>query len=152
MSPCAPRDAQQGAQSVERGAARGRQGCDVGSVGKSRAHSRNAASFCSMKSRQRVEPRLGLDRWRRCVRSRDHPRQIIRERKIESSLIGEPVERRVLVEPAHPDRPFDRLAVTAERQSFVGSADRNDTAIDLRRERPVDRKLGVASRLAFCEG
>ena len=86
------------------------------------------------------------------VRSGYHPRQIIRERKIESSLIGEPVERRILVEPAHPDRPFDRLAVTAERQSFVGSADRNDTAINLRRERPVHRKLGVASRLALCEG
>ena len=67
--------------------------------------------------------------------------------------IRQTIERRVLVEAAHLDRPFDRLAVAAERETAVRLArDRDDAAIDLRRERLVDLKLGLARGLALRGG
>ena len=64
-----------------------------------------------------------------------------------------PVERRLLVEAAHLDRPFDRRAGAVEREPAVRRArDRHHAQIDLGRERPVDLELGLAGALALIEG
>ena len=83
------------------------------------------------------------------MRRRDRARECIGERQVDSA-IRQPIERRVLVEAVHLNRPFCRLARSVEREASVGFArDRHDAAIELRRERPVDFELGLAGGLAF---
>ncbi len=66
---------------------------------------------------------------------------------------AKPVERRVLVEAAHFDRPFDRAC--RHRRARAGRpASRviaHHAAVDLGRERPVDAKLRLAGALALGE-
>ena len=75
------------------------------------------------------------------------------ERGIDAALLGEAVEGCRLVEPAHLDRPFDRLTGAVERQPSVRLArDRRHSAIDLGCKCPVDRKLRLARGLALFQG
>ena len=65
------------------------------------------------------------------------------------AALGEAVERLVLVEPRHLDRPFHRLAGAVERERTIGLArDRHDAAVELRREGAIDVELGEAGGLA----
>jgi hypothetical protein len=76
--------------------------------------------------------------------------QRVGERRVDASLAGQMIEGQRLVEAAHLDRPFDRLAVAPERERAVRCArDRHHPAIDFRREGPIDRDLGLASCLAL---
>src|SRR3954452_3641467 len=62
------------------------------------------------------------------------------------------IERLCLVEAAHLDRPFDRLAFAAYREPSIGLArDRNNAAIELGRIGAIDDNLGLAGGLAFIE-
>ena len=68
---------------------------------------------------ERLDPRLGLDHRRFLVRGRDRARERIGERQVDRLPIRQTVEGRVLVEAAHLDRPFDRLAFAGERETAV---------------------------------
>ena len=65
---------------------------------------------------------------------------------------GEMIERALLVETAHLDRPFDGGPGAGDREPAVGFAsDRLDAAVDFRRVRGVDGELGFARLLALVE-
>ena len=100
----------------------------------------------------RLDPGLRRDRCRAAVGRRHRAAERVRQRRIDLAVVGQAVERRVLGETAHLDRPLDRRAAAVERQPPVWRArDRHDAAIDVRRERPVDLDLGLAGRLALVE-
>ena len=99
---------------------------------------------------ERFDPRLCLDGRRFGVGRGDGAAERIGE--IVVDLIGDVIERAVLVEPHHVDRPFDRLAVAADREPAVALArDGDDAAIKFRRQRPVDLDLGLARGFALGE-
>ena len=83
---------------------------------------------------------------------RDCAADRICERDVDAPRVGEMIERPGLVEAAHLDRPFDRLALAANREPPIGfSRDRNDTAIELGRIGAIDGDLGLAGGLALVE-
>ena len=99
---------------------------------------------------ERFDPRFGIDD--RCGRVRGGNRAAERIGEIVVDLIHQVIERAVLVEARHVDRPFDRFAVAAECQpSIIGARDGNDAAIKFRRQPPVDLDLRCASGLALGE-
>src|SRR6185437_4450037 len=64
----------------------------------------------------------------------------------------ETVERRILVEARHLDRPLDRLACTAKGKASIRLARyREHAPVDRRRVRPVDREFCLAGGLALIE-
>ncbi len=67
----------------------------------------------------RVDPRLRLDRRRPRVRGRHDAAQEVGQRGVDASLIRQMIEGERLVEAAHLDRPFDRLAAAPERVRSV---------------------------------
>ena len=77
---------------------------------------------------ERFDPGLGVDDRRFVVRGGDGAAERIGE--IVVDLVGEMIERAVLVEAHHVDRPFDRRAVAADRQPSIALArDGDDAAI-----------------------
>ena len=63
------------------------------------------------------------------------------------------IEGAVLVETHHVDRPFDRLAVAADRQPTITLArDGDDAAIKFWRQPPVDLDLRFAGAFALFQG
>ena len=78
--------------------------------------------------------------------------EMIGERGVDAAGIRQMIERQRIVEAAHLDRPFDRLAAPVECERAVRRArDRHHPQIDLRRERPVDLKLRLAGGLALLQ-
>ena len=72
--------------------------------------------------------------------------------RVDSSRRSDAAQQRRLVEAAHVHRPFDDLAVAAERERAVGRAgDRHAAEIDLGREPTVDLHLARAGRPALLE-
>ena len=62
------------------------------------------------------------------------------------------VERLVLVEAPHLDRPFDRLARSVDREAAVsGSRNRHHAPVDCGRVGAVDLDLGRAGAFAFFQ-
>ena len=99
---------------------------------------------------ERGDPRRGLDDRRLLVGRGDGKTE--RVGQLLANLAGKMVEGARLVEAAHLDRPFDGRALAGDCQPSVGFAgDREHAAVDLRRERRVDGKLGLASLLAPAE-
>src|SRR5262245_37842799 len=104
------------------------------------------------KPRQRLDPGLGLYGWRLLVRGRHHPAEPVGEFAIDTAALGDTIERLVLVEAQHLDRPLDRLTLSVERETAIGLArDRNDAAVNVRREGAVHLELGRACRLTFLQ-
>src|SRR4051812_28065239 len=102
-------------------------------------------------SRERIDPGRDINDRCFCMRGRDNSRKSIRKRKIDLAVFGAAVERGVLVEAQHLDRPLHWLARAPKRQSAFRWSNGNDSPIDPRREWPVHRKLGLARGLAFRE-
>ena len=101
---------------------------------------------------ERLEPRLGLDGRRCSMRRRHHAAEPVGKRRIDAPLIRQPIERRVLVEPAHLHRPLDRLAAPVDCELAVRlTRDRHDPAIDFGGEGAIDLELGLARRLASLQ-
>ena len=102
---------------------------------------------------ERVDPRSSLDRGRAGMRRRHRAAERVGQRGVDPACIGQMVERGLLVEAAHLDRPFHRRAVAVEREPSVRRAgDRHHAQIDVRRKSPVDLELGLAGALALLEG
>ena len=92
---------------------------------------------------ERFDPRLGVDDRCRVVRGGDGAAERIGEVVVD--LIGKMIEGAVLVEAHHVDRPFDWLAVAADRQPTITLArDGDDAAIKFWRQPPVDLDLRCA--------
>ena len=86
------------------------------------------------------------------MRGHDRAGERICELGIDTALLGEMIERLRLVEAPHLDRPFDRLAVAAEREPPVRPArDRDHPPVERGRKRAIDLKLGLAGGLALVE-
>ena len=99
---------------------------------------------------ERLDPRLGVDDRRLVVRGGDGAAERIGE--IVVDVICQMIERAVLVEAHHVDRPFDRFAVAVDRQpAIVRARDGDDAAIKLRRQPPVDLDLRFAGVFALFE-
>src|SRR5262249_60333105 len=66
--------------------------------------------------------------------------------------IGQIIQRLALIEAAHPDSPFDRFALAADREAAIESAgDGHYPTIDRRRKSAIDCNLGFASYPAFLQ-
>ena len=79
---------------------------------------------------KRVDPRRGLDHRRAGMGRGDGAGEAVRQREIDSAMVGETIERLGLVEAVHLDRIFDGFALAPERQRAVQFArDRDDAAI-----------------------
>ena len=143
--------AQQRKQALKRSAARLRQRFGIHGGEKIR-HVAKRRVVLFDEPRERVEPGLGIDNWRVAVRGRDRAGKRVSQRGIDLSLLSETIERRVLVEAVHLDRPFDGFARSVEREAAIGFAgDGDDAAIKIRRKRPVDLEFALTRRLAFLE-
>ena len=98
------------------------------------------------------DPGLRFDRARPGVRRGDRAAKRIGQRRVDLARVGQPVERRLLVEAAHLDRPFDRRAGTVQREPAVRPArDRHHATVDLGSEWPVDLELRLAGLFAAIE-
>jgi hypothetical protein len=83
---------------------------------------------------------------------RDRTTDRICESYVDASRAGEMIEGLRLVEAAHLDRPFDRLALAGNREPPIRLAcDRNDAAIELRRIGAIDGDLSLAGGFALVE-
>ena len=101
---------------------------------------------------KRRDPWLGLDRLGAGVKRRHRAAERIGERRIDLARLRQSVERRVFVEAAHLERPFDRRAGAVEREpAAVLARDRDHAAVDVGRERSIDAKLGLAGFFALGE-
>ncbi len=65
---------------------------------------------------QSRDPFFDIGHGRFAMRHRDHAAKFIGQRGIDVPVIGKAIERRILVEPLHLQRPFHRLAIAAKRQ------------------------------------
>ena len=64
--------------------------------------------------------------------------------------LGDTIQRLLLVEAGHFDRPFDRRAASADlKRHLVGARDRNDAAVDLRGIAGIDFQFLLAGTLAL---
>ena len=72
-----------------------------------------------MYSPDRVDPWPRLDRRRLRMGGRHDAAERIGERRVDAALIRQMIEGRGLVEAAHLDRPFHRLAAAVERERAV---------------------------------
>jgi len=101
---------------------------------------------------QRRDPGPGFDRAGAGVKRRHRAAERVGQRRIDLAR-RQPVERRVLVEAAHFDRPLHRRAGAVELERAVRLArNRHHAAVDLGGERPIDPKLRLAGALALREG
>ena len=101
---------------------------------------------------ERLDPGRRRGRRGAGMRRRHRAAERVRQRRIDRARLRQTVERRILGEAAHLDRPLDRRAAAVEREAPVGRAgDRHDAAVDFGRKRPVDLELRRAGRLALLE-
>ena len=127
------------------GAARSRERVDLRRREDIRVRPERLGMFVDIRT-DRVDPRLCLDRRRLRVGGGDRTPEGLGERVVD--FAGEVIERALLVETAHLDRPFDGGPGAADREPAVGFAsDRLDAAVDFRRVRGVDGKLCFARLL-----
>ena len=80
------------------------------------------------------------------VRTADPQRELVDDGVRNALPLGDPVERRRLVEPAHVHDPFDDFARTPDRERRAVANDRQRLEIDARRVVAIDGDLGFASR------
>ena len=89
---------------------------------------------------------------RACIAG-DRAGKLVGQRVVDTPILRQMIERLVLVEAPHLDRPFDRLSGAVELQPAVGRArDRQHAPVELRGERPVDLQLRQAGGAAFGQG
>src|SRR5262245_17005616 len=104
-------------------------------------------------TRERRDPWLEVDWLGGSVKRSDRAAEGIGERGIDHAPLRQAVERCVLVEAAHFERPFHRGAAAIERQPAVRLArDRKHAAVDIGRKRTIDLKLRLAGALAPGNG
>ena len=137
---------------VERRAAGAIEGVGL-ARGKELGHFAKGRGVLVEEGRERRGPGLRGDHRRGRVRLGHRTAERIGEAGIKLAALRQKVERLRLVEAPHLDRPLDHRTLAVERKPPVRLArDRNHAAVDVRRERPVDGKLGLASGLAFLQG
>ena len=86
------------------------------------------------------------------VRAANGLGQPVDERAGKAVPLGDPVERRILVEAPHMAGPLDDLAVSAEPEAAGRHDDRQRAEIDAGRVLPVDRDLRLAGFAPLFEG
>ena len=100
----------------------------------------------------RGKPRRGFDRLGMVMHGGDGKRELGAERIVKLAALGDMVERIVLVEARHLDRPFDGFAAAVQGERTTGLArDRHDAAIKLRRKFAIDVEFRLAGGLALIQ-
>jgi hypothetical protein len=85
------------------------------------------------------------------VRRGNRGGELLDQRRAEHATIGQMIQRRILIEPAHMHRPLDDFSFASQLQVLPVASNRDHAAIEEGRFVPIDRDLGLTRRAAPLE-